>query len=230
MFCQSCGAQMDESGMFCDSCGAKKNQGHLKSEIQDTIKESAQNALSSFKHIAINPVGHLQPAYDSLDKKQKLGVGVVFTVMFNLLFTFGLYLLIKSMLGGYMGSLPVGIFIKLILAGFVPFVGIVASSALLRQIFHSDGGLESDVFIAGVALIPTGICMLLSGIVGAMNFEVIAVLSIFAMSYTILIVFTGFTRILKISDAGAAIAVPICLLVSAWLSKIIVTAMIPRPF
>jgi len=226
MFCQHCGNKLEQSDLFCDSCGAKNSQNRFQGEVTDAIKDSAQNALSSFKHIVVNPVGNLHSAYNSLDRKQTIGVGVVYSVIFNAFFTIGIYLMLKNTLGGFMGNIPVGIFFKLILCGFVPVVGIAAASALLRQIFHSEGGLESDIFIAGVALLPAGICMLISGFVGILNVEVIAAVSVFALSYTILIIFTGFTRILKISDAGSAIAVPVCLLISIWLSKVMLTSII----
>jgi hypothetical protein len=228
MYCQSCGNKVEVNDLFCNSCGTKKSQAGRQGEIKDTIKESAHYALSSLKQMAANPVGNLQNTFESLEKQKAIGVGIVFAVVFNLLFSLGLYFAFRKLVGDFMSYVPAGTYFKLILAGFVPFVGIAASSALLRQIFHSRGGLESDVFISGVALLPSGICILLSGLVGVMNVEVIAILSAFALSYTILVLFTGFTRILKISDANAAIVVPATLLASAWMSKIIVAAMLPK--
>jgi hypothetical protein len=55
--------------------------------------------------------------------------------------------------------------------------------------------------------------------------EVILVLSLFALTYSILMLYAGCSRIGGISEAGAAPAVPIILLLSAWITKIIVTAL-----
>ena len=56
------------------------------------------------------------------------------------------------------------------------------------------------------------------------EFEVIAVGLVFALSYTILILFTGCTPISQIAVVRAVPAVPIIILVPAWLSKIVYAA------
>jgi hypothetical protein len=67
--------------------------------------------------------------------------------------------------------------------------------------------------------------VLLAALLGAANFEVIAILFLFALTYSILILYAGCSRIGCISEAGAAPAVPIILLLSAWITKIIVVAL-----
>jgi hypothetical protein len=66
--------------------------------------------------------------------------------------------------------------------------------------------------------------VLVAALLGAANFEVIMILLLFALTYSILILYAGCSRIGLISEAGAAPAVPIILLLSAWITKIIVTA------
>jgi hypothetical protein len=74
-------------------------------------------------------------------------------------------------------------------------------------------------------LLPSGVLVLAAALLGAANVEVILVLSLFALTYSILMLYAGCSRIGGISEAGAAPAVPIILLVSAWLTKIIVVAL-----
>ena len=101
----------------------------------------------------------------------------------------------------------------------------VGASALARAIFHGKGRLAGDVYTAGAVLLPTGLLVLLSSLLGVANVEVIAILFLFALTYSILILYAGCSRIGCISEAGAAPAVPIILLLSAWITKIIVTAL-----
>ena len=53
-----------------------------------------------------------------------------------------------------------------------------------------------------------------------------ALVAVFALSYTVLILFTGCTRISEIATVRAVPAVPIIILVTAWLSKIVYAAML----
>jgi acyl-CoA reductase-like NAD-dependent aldehyde dehydrogenase len=56
--------------------------------------------------------------------------------------------------------------------------------------------------------------------------EAILVLSLFAMCVTILMLFAGCTKIFKMSERAATIAVPLMLIASAWLSKVIYTVLL----
>jgi hypothetical protein len=107
--------------------------------------------------------------------------------------------------------------------GLVPFVSLVGAMALARQIFRGNGRFAGDVFAAGAALLPSGFLVLAAALLGVANVEVIVILSLFALTYSILMLYAGCSRIGGISEAGAAPGVPIILLLSAWITKIIVT-------
>ena len=96
---------------------------------------------------------------------------------------------------------------------------------LARAIFHGKGRLAGDVYTAGAVLLPSGVLVLVASLLGAANVEVILILSIFSLTCSILILYSGCSRIAIISEAGAAPAVPIILLLSAWITKIVVTAL-----
>jgi len=65
-----------------------------------------------------------------------------------------------------------------------------------------------------VSLVPTGPMLLVAGLLGAGNIEVVALVSVFAISYTILILYTGCTQISEISKVRAVPAVPTIILIA----------------
>lgn len=73
---------------------------------------------------------------------------------------------------------------------------------------------------------PRRLILLLSGVLGIGNLEVTALVAVFALSYTVLILFTGRARISEIATVRAVPAVPIIILVTTWLSKIVYAAML----
>jgi hypothetical protein len=127
--------------------------------------------------------------------------------------------------GQLMGELTATQLFKVLFLGLVPFASLIGACALARAVFHGKGRLAGDVYTAGAVLLPTGVFVLLSALLGVANFEVIAILFLFALTYSILILYAGCSRIGCISEAGAAPAVPIILLLSAWITKIIVAAL-----
>jgi ABC-type multidrug transport system permease subunit len=108
--------------------------------------------------------------------------------------------------------------------GLVPFASLIGACALARAIFRGKGRIAGDVYTAGAVLLPSGLLVLVAALLGAANVEVILILLLFALTYSILILYAGCSRIGLISEAGAAPAVPIILLLSAWITKIIVAA------
>ncbi len=170
-----------------------------------------------------NPVENLSPHFDRLEKQEALEAGIAFAVLFDLCALFGIYLLLPRWAGapGFTDIL------KILIFGFVPPAALTGAIFLARKVYRASAGtIESDVFLAGIALIPIGILLLLSGVLGIGNLEVTALVAVFALSYTVLILFTGCTRISEIATVRAPPAVPIILLVTAWISKIVFAAML----
>ncbi len=158
-------------------------------------------------------------------------VGAAFAVIYEITFFFGMYMMASRAAGMFgiglqVSDASVGNLLKFIVAGLVPFASLVGAGVLARKVFHGTGVLAGDVYTAGASLLPFGIAVLATAILGAANFEVIAVLFVFAFSYNILMLYSGCSRIAGISEAGAAPAVPIMLVISGWLMKVIVAAML----
>jgi hypothetical protein len=222
MFCQKCGTQIPDNAVACSSCGVSTAAPNPTALAADKVKVASKDALQAFKMFASNPVGGLSVAFESLGAGRAFGVGITFGALFSLCVLFGIY----RLLGEW--NTPTGFsgFIKILVVAVVPFMSFFGACVLGRKAFRGEGGFGHDSFIAGASLLPFGFVALLAAILGLGNMEVIAVFTLFAVCLTILMLFAGLTRICKISERSATIAVPLMLIASAWLSKIIYTAML----
>jgi hypothetical protein len=179
--------------------------------------------LKALKLIVMNPVGGLSPAFVSLERRQAMEVGIVFAAVFGVSTVIGSYL----MLSRWAGSPGLGDMLKLLILGVVPFAAITGAAILARQVFHaSGGGLEADIFIAGISVLPFGFVALLAGLLGVGNLEVTSILGVFGLCYAVLLLYTGCTRISGVSEGRAALAVPVIILIAGWLTKIVLASVL----
>ena len=246
-FCASCGTQMAYGVAFCPNCGNAAGQASgvgaspapapasvadssgtaaavvPSSQAAEKVKARFQDGLRAFKVVVVNPVGGLPVAFEAMEKRQALEVGLVFAAVFELCTIIGIYLILPRWAGSpYLGTL-----LKIVIFGLIPFAAIAGGSALARQVFRGfTGGIEGDAFIAGASVLPFGFVSLLAGILGAANFEVVAIAGIFALTYTILVLFTGCVRISGIAEGSAASAVAIIIVVAGWFSKIMFASLL----
>jgi hypothetical protein len=237
MFCMSCGRALAENLRFCDGCGATAGGGAavtrvapLGEQITSEVKARSRDAWQGIKLFARSPVGGLPESFRLFDDRRAMQVGIAFAVLYEIaLFIAGL--IFKSRAQGLLGGvLPIGEMtatqlFKLMVLGLVPFASLIVAGALARQIFRGNGRFAGDVYTAGAVLLPSGLLALIAALLGAANLEVIMVLALFALTYSILMLYAGCSRIAGISEAGAAPAVPIILLLSAWITKVIVVAL-----
>lgn len=186
------------------------------------VTAASKDALAAFKMFASNPVPGLPTTFESLGATRALGVGAVFGAIFAVSLLIGVYRFVPE----WARPQGVGGFLKVVIVAIVPFVSLVAASALVRTVFRGQGSLASDGFVAGAALLPFTVVALLMALLGSGNVEVVSVAALFAVCVTILMLFAGLTRINKTSERAATFAVPLMVLASAWFSKIIYTAML----
>ena len=83
----------------------------------------------------------------------------------------------------------------------------------------------NEAFISGVALLPFGLANLVSSLIGYGNLEISVTLFIIAVCVLILILFAGLTRISMATEKVASIAVPLMLIASVWISKVLYVAL-----
>lgn len=222
MFCKQCGAQVESTAAACPKCATPLvGTSNPSAAVADKMKAASKDTLHAFLKFATDPVGGLSVAYQSLGDARALSVGITFGIVFTLCTLLGSYHLIPE----YARSPGVGGFFRLLVCAFIPFPSLAAAAALARVVSHGKGGLSNDTFIAGASLLPFGAAILLSSILGAGNYELIGALSLFALCLTVLMLFAGCTRISAISERLATIAVPLMLLLSGWLTKVVYAAM-----
>jgi len=235
MFCSSCGRALAENLRFCDGCGADLTRGAvaqavpLAEQLGTELKARSRDAWQGIKLFARSPVGGLPESFALFDDRRAVQVGVAFAVLYEAaLFLGGLIFKSKgqSLMGGMLpiGELTASQMFKLVVLGLVPVASLIVAGTVASLIFRGSGRIAGDVYTAGAVLLPSGFLALLAALLGSANVEVILVLSLFALTYSILMLYAGCSRIGHISEAGAAPAVPIILLASAWITKIIVVA------
>ena len=241
MFCTECGGQLDASGQ-CRSCSPQRFvvqpqaasavsgsgpifgsvENPLAPQMSAKVKAASRDATAAFKTFATNPVGGLPAAFADLGPTRAVGVGIVFAIVSILSMFVGIYISLPAF------SKPdIGDSIKFILFGAVPFLSLLAAAGATRKIFGGKGNYQGDCFIAGAALLPYGLLILLTGLLGFANLEISLLLLVFALCYGILMLYTGITTISLVSESRAAFAVPVMIIVSFWLTKIIFGAVLP---
>ena len=237
MYCTECGGALNAATGQCPRCivpavagstsivfGAPTASGQLAvaPHVTAKVREASKDATQAFRTFATNPVGGLPVAFQSLGAARAMGAGIVFAVCSILCVFIGVYVLLPAFAKPDLFDS-----VKFILFGAVPFVSLLVASAATRKAFGGHGSLHGDSFIAGAALLPFGFLVLVSSVLGLANLEVAALLVVFALCYSILMLYTGVTRISNVSDSRAAFAVPVMIIASFWLTKIIFGAMLP---
>jgi len=230
MFCQRCGTAMLDTAVACLSCNApiaSSRSAPASAAVADTVKAAARDALAAFRTLAVNPVAGLSLAHGVLGPARALRTGVAFGLFSLACFLLGGYLLLPAfMKEDLFEFLGFGGVLKCLLFGAVPFVCTAAGSAGLRKLFGGQSTLGDDLFIAGAALVPASVCMLVSGLLGLGNYKTIGALAVFAGCFGILMLFSGYTRISKLSERAASFGVPAVVLLSVWLAKVLSTSVL----
>ena len=246
MFCEQCGQELAAQSIFCPACGTKTLQdGRIIAEkpFAPSNKSPAETAVlvkdtaEALKIIALDPTGKLSTAYEAIAGRRALFVGIAFAVMTALSFVFvtnringSIQQAIANVPGSPLLSLLGGgfrielSFSKLLLFGLIPFVSLTVWVAVTRLICRGKGSFDGDVFVAGTALLPVGAYLLLSSLLNLWNVELLLLSLVVAVCYLILLLYKGCADIAKMPDAGAALSVPFILILTVWLTKVLITS------
>jgi hypothetical protein len=229
MYCEHCGTQVNTATGVCAVCPPQHSFSRAgvgtqqtAAEISTKVRTASKDATQALKRFAANPVGGLPAAFEGLGESRAMRVGLVFGAAAILLVFVGVYMSLPSFMKPEIGDT-----FKFLFFGAVPFASIFAASAATRKVFGGAGSFGGDSMIAGAALLPFGFLVFVSGVLGLANLEVTALLVIFALCYAILILYTGCTRVSGVSESKAAFAVPVMIIVSGWLTKILFGAILP---
>ncbi len=222
MFCPSCGTQLADNAIVCTNCG-KKFETSSGSDLSNKAVGASKSAFEAFKILIVNPVGGVAKAYENLGSQQAFIVGIVFAIAFTIFFLIGV-LRIGTMISFALYDINFGDAIKLLITGALFPVSVFGSTLLFLTLFKGEVNVNKAIFISGVAVLPIGILWLLGGILGLTNFDILGIFMVFAFTYTILLLFSGTTKLSNISEQKSAITVSLIILVSLWLFKVLFSA------
>ncbi len=186
------------------------------------VEAASKDAWRAFKLFLPNPVPGLPAALETMGKKGALRAGIAFGAAFALCFLLAAYRVLPDW------NRPSGLigFIKILVVAVAPVFSLFAASVLTRKAFRAAGGVADDSFISGASSLPFGCLALVAAILGPGNMQLIAPCALFAGCITILMLFGALTRIGKISERGATLAVPLILIAATWLSKVTYAALL----
>jgi hypothetical protein len=208
----------------------------LAKQAKDVALAAGTDAMKAFKAMAANPVGGMKTAFESLGAQRAMIVGLVFGGAFDLFVFLGGRMIFLDALsymswGRLSGAdipaprMSIGDLFKLLILGLVPIASATAGCAVARKLFHGKGSIQSDIFIAGASLLPFAIAILGTGFLGPANLEISAILWVFALTTTVLMLYSGCTTVLCIPEAAATLAVPLILCANVYVCKILVASL-----
>jgi hypothetical protein len=198
-------------------------------------------ASHTFVRFLGDPVGSLPALCNALGNAGSFWLGLAFCAVFDACLVFGLAFLATRGLDGNGVQAPLRqmakeinwftaekatLIVKLMVVAVLPMLSLGLSIAFIRMVTSAQGCLGYDMLIAGSTLLPQGLLFPIAVLLGLPNLEVIVVLNFLTLCLSILILNSGFTRVLQISDRGAILALPASLLLTIWLSKVVITAVV----
>jgi hypothetical protein len=229
MFCPQCGSSVAEGAMACGTCrapvavlataGAGAASAGAAGSMAVSVKSAFGSAFGVLKGLMSDPVGRLASSYEAIGDAQARRIGLAYGAISLACFLLGGYLLMPFK-DGLFDFLGFGGVMKCLLFGALPFASTALGSfAVRRALGGRGGGAGGDLFIAGVAVLPVSLAMLVSGALGFENYTAITVISVFAGCTGTLILYAGYSRLSKLSERAATIAVPVVVVLALWLGK-----------
>ncbi|MBW4649383.1 MAG: DnaJ domain-containing protein [Kastovskya adunca ATA6-11-RM4] len=191
-----------------------------KLKVPTGANSALSNALAVAKLFLFNPIEGLPHAFSHLDKQQAIAVGITYALFFNFCFVSIIYLIWQDLIN----NLSI---LSLIFVGAVPFISLGLAIAIVRGLLrHSGNSFAGDTFLAGAALLPLTLLLLLSSLVNFLPSSTMPILTIFAGCYTIFTLYSGCTQISQLSEKAAVFWVPLILLVSGFFSYFAFTSLL----
>ena len=179
------------------------------------------DAVKAFKVLVKNPVGGLKEAYETLGPTPAMSVGIVFAVVFVLFYMLG------NWLGPGFGSF--GHAMKHLLFAALFAGAAIGGCAAAQAIFKGQGGPQAAVFVGGAGLLPLAVASLLLLIL-AKSFLIVGIVLIFALTTSTIMLYSGCTTVLRVSETVATVLVPLIFLVALIFWRILLEPPTPPTF
>ena len=195
----------------------------------ETSKVATANAFSAFKKFSVDPVGGLLGAYQSLSKTAAMSAGIVFDVVFVLC------VILSIKIAGLTEEMETAknMWFWVIIGSLTPPIGMLLALIIIRNALRIRETIHADVFIAGATILFLGLFFIV-GSIFMKNFNpgtlfgmiMMSILVAFLISYTILILFSGLTKIYGLTDSKASFVLPMVLVVSSALTYLMIKQII----
>jgi len=185
------------------------------------VSAGITDARAALSHLMVNPAAGLPAAWQSLGPKRAAAAGVTLLASAAALFLVLVYLshgfiLIRP--GDFSG------FLKLLFAT-VASLGVWTLALVgAQKVLGGAPGFEGNVLVTGSLSLLWVLGLLAYALLGWRNFEVLGVVVVAIVCVNVLQLFIGLTRVSGVRDREATFAVPLVIIVGAWGTKIIFTA------
>lgn len=227
MYCSHCGERHGDEMGECPACGrtvARAAGRQVASDLARTLGSSSSDAVRAVKALVLDPVGGLADSYEQLGALRARSVGALLCTTFALATSLGVVLGARQwggpLLGHFGGTFE--LFVKSFALSLVLSAALVVSGLGVRKMFRASEGVAADLFTAGVALTPLSVAALGSGLVGLRSAELSGLLCLFALTYMVLVLYAGVTRVGGISPRYGAPAVPILIVGASLIVRMVV--------
>ena len=238
-FCPSCGAAAGsgaaQPGAAATGAGPSAAAAQ-RAKIEAQLKAGSQDAMAAFMVLLKDPVGGIAKSFGMFNGGQAKMVGGIFGAVYAVAATIGAFLLFNALIGlfamlsggmgmGMGGGIPASAKFEMIIKMF--FIYLVQAAALMvgclatRMIFKGEGDLGSDMYIGGSCLLPGAAGVLVGAILSYISFWLLIIPYIFAGCYTIMMLYSGATKISKLPDVKAALSVPVVLCIAGGVTYIV---------
>ena len=219
MYCATCGKELAPDGGNCSTCGGS---GGLA--VRGAASPDFLAILEAVRDISLavlrRPTEGLPASFARIGKQRALEAGIGITVLGMALVIAGIHMTIPQW------ARPGDIFIRLFFLAVIMFGSFVGAGFIARKLFHGTGGVEGDVLIAAVSLLPVALHAFVSGLVGITNVTVVGGVAVFAFTWMVLILHSGVVGISAIPQGKSGFAVPLMLIVSLWLTSFVLRGML----
>jgi len=197
-------------------------------------REVSNNVFHALKVLLTDPIGGQSESLRYFEKSKAVSAGIVFICFFII----SAFLVerahfaslneMASMFGGGMAIGP-GDYAKMMLLNLVPPMALCLSFYVINKMAGElPSSFHAYIYTAGVVLIPSGITLLVFWILGYGNLEFVGLVAFFGIAITILMVNSSLLDVYLISTRKAVLLTPTVVLVTAYVSKLLFTALIQR--
>ena len=203
---------------------SSQTQTSQPSHRMQAASAAVADAHVALTHLLSNPAAGLPSAWQNLGEKRAVAAGTamlvstVFLVLVVINFSSSFSLIRPSDLGS---------FLKLTLAIAGALGTWVIALVGTQKIFSSGNNYGGSLLTAGSLSILWAFGLLAFVLLGVANLEALAVIALAIACINVLQLFVGLTKVLGVGERPATWAIPVIIIICAWLTKVIFAAIFP---